>query len=106
MIVTTTQDVEGRVVVKYLGIVSGEAVMGANLVKDLLSGISDIVGGRSATHEKEFRRAKEIALEAMTAEAKALGANAVIGVDLDYGVISGGAIMLMVSANGTAVELT
>ncbi len=106
MILTTTQSIEGQHVVKYLGIVSGEAVMGANLVKDLLAGITDIVGGRSGTYEKEFKKAKDLAMAEMTAEAKALGANAVIGIDLDYEVISGGATMLMVSANGTAVETT
>ena len=105
MILTTTNAVEGRNVARYLGIVSGEAVMGANLVKDILAGITDIVGGRSGAYEKEFRTAKDIAIGDMVAEAKALGANAIIGIDLDYEVVSGSNTMLMVSANGTAVEL-
>ena len=90
---------------KYLGLVSGEAIMGANIFKDLFAGIRDIVGGRSAAYEKELRNAKDIALEEMREEASALGGNAIVGVDLDYETIrvgqSGG--MLMVSTSGTAV---
>jgi len=106
MIVSTTPNLEGKRIVKYLGLVSGEAILGANLFKDLFAGIRDIVGGRSGAYEEELRSAKRIALEEMQEEATALGANAVLGVDLDYetiGIGSGGN-MLMVSASGTAVR--
>ena len=105
MLVLTTPTIEGKKIVKYLGIVSGEAILGANIFKDIFAGIRDIVGGRSAAYEKELRRAKEIALDEMQEEAKALGCNAVIGVDLDYETIGIGQAgrMLMVSASGTAV---
>lgn len=105
MLISTTPYVEGRKVSKYLGIVSGEAILGANLFKDLFAGIRDIVGGRSAAYEEELRRAKAIALEEMEREAERLGANAIIGVDLDYETVGQGGSMLMVSANGTAVRL-
>ncbi len=105
MLILTTPNIEGKKIVKYLGLVSGEAILGANIFKDFFAGIRDIVGGRSAAYEKELRRAKEIAIEEMKEQAKALGGNAIIGVDLDYETIqvgkSGG--MLMVSASGTAV---
>lgn len=105
MIVTTTPQVEGHRVRQYLGIVAGEAIMGANLFKDFFAGIRDIVGGRSRSYEKELSRARAMAIEEMAEEAKAMGANAIVGVDVDYEVInrSGGGGMLMVSANGTAV---
>jgi uncharacterized protein YbjQ (UPF0145 family) len=103
MLVSTTPNLEGKKIVQYLGVVGGEAILGANLFKDLFAGIRDIVGGRSAAYERELRRAKEIALEEMTEEAKALGANAIVGVDLDYETIGQGGSMLMVSASGTAV---
>lgn len=105
MLVLTTPNIEGKKVVKYLGLVSGEAILGANIFKDFLAGIRDIVGGRSAAYEKELRKAKNIALTEMQEEAKALGGNAVIAVDLDYETIglSRGGNMLMVSASGTAV---
>lgn len=105
MIVSTTPNIEGKRVVKYLGLVSGEAILGANIFKDLFAGIRDIVGGRSGAYEEELRTAKHIALEEMEDEARALGANAVLGVDLDYETIgiSSGGNMLMVSASGTAV---
>jgi uncharacterized protein YbjQ (UPF0145 family) len=104
MLVLTTPAIEGKKIVKYLGIVSGEAILGANIFKDIFAGIRDIVGGRSAAYEKELRRAKEIALDEMQEEAKALGCNAVIGVDLDYETIGIGQAgrMLMVSVSGTA----
>ncbi len=106
MIVTTTDSVEGRRIGIYLGIVSGEAVLGTNIFRDFFAGIRDIVGGRSGSYEKELRRAKEVALEAMTEQAKDLGADAVVGVDLDYEHIgTGDRSMLMVTANGTAVKL-
>ncbi len=106
MILTTTSNIEGQHIVKYLGIVSGEAVMGANVVKDILAGITDIVGGRAGTYEQEFRTAKDLAVAEMVEQARLLGANAVVGIDLDYQVIASGKTMLMVSANGTAVETT
>jgi uncharacterized protein YbjQ (UPF0145 family) len=103
MDVTTTPSLEGRKIVRYLGIVAGEAIMGANVFKDLFAGVRDIVGGRSGTYERELQRAREIALEELEARARALGANAVVGVDLDYEVLGQGNSMLMVSASGTAV---
>ena len=105
MLVVTTPNIEGKKIVKYLGIVSGEAIMGANIFRDLFAGIRDIIGGRSASYEKELRNAKNIAIEEMTQQTEALGGNAVISVDLDYESIStgGGGNMLMVSASGTAV---
>lgn len=103
MIVTTTPTVEGRRAIRYLGIVSGEAIMGANIVKDFFANIRDIVGGRSSSYEAELVRAKDIALSEMAEKAKALGANAVVGVDLDYETIGQRGSMLMVSVSGTAV---
>ncbi len=106
MLVTTTNVVEGRKVTQYHGLVSGEAIMGANIFKDIFAGIRDIVGGRSASYEKELRKAKDIALSEMMENARVMGANAVIGVDLDYETIGGGSgNMLMVSASGTAVVI-
>ncbi|MDQ3996852.1 MAG: heavy metal-binding domain-containing protein [Gemmatimonadota bacterium] len=107
MIVVTTPSMEGRRITKYLGLVTGDAILGANIFRDLFAGIRDIVGGRSAAYEKELRSAKRIALVEMMDEATELGANAVVGVDLDYETIemgSGGG-MLMVSATGTAVVI-
>jgi uncharacterized protein YbjQ (UPF0145 family) len=106
MILTTTDSVEGRSVSSYLGIVSGDAVMGTNLFRDLFASIRNIVGGRSQAYEKELRAAKAGALDALAEEAEALGADAVIAIDLDYEAIGGdSSTMLMVSANGTAVRL-
>jgi uncharacterized protein YbjQ (UPF0145 family) len=105
MIVTTTSSVEGHRVSGYCGIVAGEAVLGANLFKDLFAGIRDLVGGRSGTYERELQNARELALEEMQARAEAVGANAVIGVDLDYEVLGQANGMLMVSASGTAVVI-
>jgi uncharacterized protein YbjQ (UPF0145 family) len=104
MIVTTTPQLEGRRVSKYLGLVTGEAILGANVFRDLFAGIRDIVGGRSAAYEKELSRAREIALLEMQERAAALGANAIVGVDLDYETVGQGGSMLMVSASGTAVS--
>ncbi|MBN8510657.1 MAG: heavy metal-binding domain-containing protein [Burkholderiales bacterium] len=104
MIVTTTPGIEGKAISAYLGIVAGEAIMGANVFKDLFAGIRDIVGGRSGTYERELQRAREIALAELAERAQALGANAVVGVDLDYEVLGQGNSMLMVSASGTAVR--
>lgn len=105
MIVTTTDSVESRSISGYLGIVSGEAIIGANIFRDLFAGIRDIVGGRSGSYEKVLRDAKEAALEDMTEQAQALGADAIVAVDLDYEVLGKENGMLMVVANGTAVKL-
>ena len=104
MLITTTPQVEGKRITAYLGLVSGEAIMGADIFKDLFAGIRNIVGGRAAAYEQELRRAKDIALEEMTQNAQSLGANAVVGVDLDYETLGQGGNMLMVSASGTAVK--
>lgn len=106
MLVTTSESLEGKTIANYYGIVCGEAILGANLFKDFFAGIRDIVGGRSGGYEKSLREARETALREMTAAAKALGANAVIAVDLDYEsiAINNGGTMLMVSASGTAVR--
>ena len=103
LILTTTPVIEGRRVSRYLGIVTGEAIMGANIFKDLFASIRDIVGGRSGTYEKELHRARDVALAELEQRAADLGANAVIGVDLDYEVMGRENGMLMVSASGTAV---
>ncbi|UJS24604.1 heavy metal-binding domain-containing protein [Thiothrix winogradskyi] len=107
MIQSTTPTIEGKRITQYLGVVTGEAILGANVFKDFFAGIRDIIGGRSASYEKELRKAREIAFTEMEAQAKSLGANAVVGIDLDYENItmgnSGG--MLMVTVSGTAVNL-
>ena len=105
MLMTTTDSVEGHPIQDYLGIVSGEAIMGANMFKDLFAGIRDIVGGRSGAYEEELRRAKDAAMADMAAQAQRLGADAVVAVDLDYEAVGQNGSMLMVSANGTAVRL-
>ena len=107
MLITTTNTIEGRKVTEYLGMVTGEAILGANIFRDFFAGIRDIVGGRSAAYEEELRKAKQIAINEMVQEATTRGGNAVIGVDLDYENISmgKGGGMLMVSASGTAVIL-
>lgn len=103
MILTTTPSVEGRQIKQYLGIVTGEAILGANIFRDLFAGIRDIVGGRSAAYEGELRKARETALREVEEAAQRLGANAVVGIDLDYEVLGQTNGMLMVSASGTAV---
>lgn len=105
MLVTTTHNIEGRRITKYCGVVSGEAILGANIFRDFLAGVRDIVGGRSASYEKELHQAREIAMREIEEEAAKLGADAVVGVDLDYEVVGQGASMLMVSVSGTAVTL-
>jgi uncharacterized protein YbjQ (UPF0145 family) len=105
MIVTTTPSVEGRRIKQYLGVVTGEAILGANVFKDIFAGIRDIIGGRSASYERELRKARDIALAEIEQAAADLGANALIGVDLDYETVGGQGSMLMVSASGTAVVL-
>lgn len=102
MIVTTTPSVEGRSITNYHGIVVGEAILGANVIRDMFAGITDILGGRSGAYEQELAKARVTALDEMEERARALGATAVVGVDLDYEVINN---MLMVSASGTAVTL-
>jgi uncharacterized protein YbjQ (UPF0145 family) len=102
MIVTTTPSIDGKSITAYLGIVTGEAILGANIFRDLFAGIRDIVGGRSAAYEQEMGKARETALREMQEKASILGATAIVGVDLDYEVINN---MLMVSASGTAVKL-
>ncbi|HET9416362.1 MAG TPA: heavy metal-binding domain-containing protein [Candidatus Limnocylindria bacterium] len=104
MIQTTTPSVEGRTITEYLGVVTGEAILGANIVRDLFAGVRDIVGGRSGAYEEELRKAREIALQEMEAEAAARGADAIVGIDLDYETVGQGS-MLMVTASGTAVNL-
>jgi uncharacterized protein YbjQ (UPF0145 family) len=106
VITTTTDGVDGRTIQSYLGIVAGEAVMGTNIFRDLFAGIRDIVGGRAGSYEKELRKAKATAIEEMVEQAEKLGADAVVGVDLDYEHLgTGDRSMLMVCANGTAVRL-
>ncbi len=105
MIMTTTDGVEGRRIAEYRGLVSGQAILGANFIKDFFAGIRDVVGGRSGSYEKVLRDAREAALEDMAEEAKKLGADAIVGIDLDYETIGDKGSMLMVSANGTAVKL-
>ena len=104
MLITTTPSLEGKMITAYLGVVTGEAIVGANLFRDLFASITDIVGGRSGSYEKELRRAREIAFEELTAAAGELGANAVVGVDIDYEVLGERNGMLMVSVSGTAVK--
>ena len=105
MIITTTPIIEGKRIKKYLGVVTGEAIMGANLFRDLFASIRDIVGGRSAAYEKELKQAREIALEEIKEAALNLGANAVVAVDIDYEVLGAKSGMLMVSVSGTAVTV-
>ncbi len=106
MLVTTTHNIEGKQIKKYIGLVNGEAIIGANFVKDIFAGIRDVVGGRSAAYEQSLREAKSIAIKEMMDQATRLGANAIVGVDLDFQTIGSNGSMLMVSANGTAVEIT
>jgi uncharacterized protein YbjQ (UPF0145 family) len=105
VLVTTTPNVEGKKITSYRGVVTGEAIMGANIFKDVFAGIRDIVGGRSATYERELKRARDIAMEELKASAAEIGANAVVSVDLDYETVGGNASMLMVTVSGTAVVL-
>lgn len=105
MLVTTTPTVEGRRIVAYHGLVSGEAILGANIFRDMFAAVRDIVGGRAGAYEKELKKARDIAIEEMVSEATAHGANAVIGVDLDYETVGKEGAMLMVTASGTAVTL-
>lgn len=105
MIFTTTTAVEGKQILSYHGIVAGEVILGANVFKDVFAGIRDFVGGRSGSYEKSLKKARAIAFEEIEAEALEKGANAVIGIDIDYEVIGEQGSMLMVSVSGTAVRL-
>lgn len=105
MLMTTTATIEGRPVAHYLGVVTGEVIVGANIFKDLFASVRDIVGGRSGAYESSLRDARATALNELADEARALGADAVIGIDLDYEVLGSQGSMLMVSASGTAVQL-
>ncbi len=104
MLLTTTPHIDGKTIRQYHGIVTGEAILGANIFRDLFAGIRDIVGGRSAGYEKALAEARENALDEMADDARRLGGNAVVGIDLDYEVVGSGR-MLMVSATGTAVTV-
>ena len=103
MLTTTTPNIEGHRIVKYYGIVSGETIIGANFLRDIFASVRDFVGGRSSSYEEVLREAKSTALRVMEEEARRMGANAVIGVDLDYETVGGNSSMLMVTASGTAV---
>jgi len=103
MIMTTTPLIEGKPVKEYLGIVTGEAIMGANIVRDFFATVTDIVGGRSGAYETKLNQARKVALQEMAEDARKLGANAVIGIDIDYEVVRDG--MMMVTASGTAVRI-
>lgn len=103
MLVTTTNTIEGKKIVRYIGLVTGETIIGANIFKDIFAGIRDIVGGRASSYESVLREGKDTAIAEMQQYAAALGANAIIGVDLDYETIGNGGSMLMVAASGTAV---
>jgi len=103
MIITTTPNIEGQQIQEYLGLVTGEAILGAHIGRDILASITDIVGGRSSEYEEEVRKARVIAVDEMTSEAKEKGGNAIVGVDLDYEVIRQG--MLMVAVSGTVVKI-
>jgi len=105
MILSTTPAIEGKSIRAYHGVVTGEAILGANIFRDFFAGIRDIVGGRSAAYEKELAKAREIAFEEMGEKARALGANAVVGIDIDYETVGAGGSMLMVAVSGTAVTL-
>ena len=104
MIFTTTPSVEGKAITTYHGVVAGEAILGVNIFKDLFAGIRDIVGGRSAAYEQELERARAAAFDDLGAKAREFGADAVVGIDIDYEVVGSGGGMLMVSVSGTAVS--
>lgn len=105
MLLTTTQSIEGRPIHKYLGIVTAESIIGANLIKDIFAGIRDIVGGRSGTYERVIEEARRNALQDLEAKATELGANAVVAIDLDFETVGSKGSMLMVVATGTAVTI-
>lgn len=106
MIQSTTPTIEGRKIDRYHGVVTGEAILGANIFKDLFASVRDIVGGRSAAYEKELQRAREIAFEELSQQATERGANAVVGIDIDYETVGANGGMMMVTVSGTAVSLS
>lgn len=106
MMHTTTSTIEGRTISRYHGIVTGEAILGANIFRDIFASIRDVVGGRSAAYEKELAKAREIAMEEMTRQATSMGANGIIGIDIDYETVGNGGSMMMVSISGTAVSVS
>jgi len=103
MIISTTPTIEGRPIQDYIGIVNGEAIMGANIVRDFFASITDVVGGRSGSYESKLKEARDIAIGEMIEQGRRMGANAVVGIDIDYEVVRDG--MLMVTVSGTAVRL-
>lgn len=105
MILTTTSQIDGHRIKEYLGVVAGEAILGTNFFRDFFANIRDIVGGRSGAYEKELQRAREIAFEEIQEEASQIGANAIVGIDLDYEVLGETGSMLMVTVSGTAVQI-
>ncbi len=105
MLHSTTPEIQGKPIVRYHGVVTGEAILGANIFKDFFAGIRDIVGGRSAAYEQELQKARRIAFEEMSDQARELGANAIVGIDIDYETVGSQGGMLMVSVSGTAVTL-
>lgn len=105
MLHSTTPEIQGKSITRYYGVVTGEAILGANIFKDFFAGIRDIVGGRSAAYEQELQKAREIAFEEMSEQAQELGANAIVGIDIDYETVGSQGGMLMVSVSGTAVTL-
>jgi uncharacterized protein YbjQ (UPF0145 family) len=105
MILTTTPNIEGKRITQYLGVVTGETIVGANIFRDIMAGIRDIVGGRSGAYENAFRQARQIAFEEMSQEAAEMGANAVVGIDIDIETVGAQGGMLMVSISGTAVTI-
>lgn len=105
MILTTTPDIEGYKILEYKGLVTGETIIGANFIKDFLAGIRDIVGGRSKSYEKVLQEGKETSVREMMQRAQELGANAIVGIDIDYETVGQGGSMLMVACSGTAVRI-
>ena len=105
MILSTTPQIEGHTIREYKGVVTGETIIGANFVKDFFAGIRDVIGGRSGSYEKVLREAKDTSMEEMMERAQELGANAIVGIDIDYETIGKGNSMLMVATNGTAVVI-
>lgn len=105
MIITTTPSIEGRTILEYKGVVTGETIIGANFFKDFMAGIRDFIGGRSGSYEKVLREAKDTSIAEMMQNAEALGANAIVGIDIDYETIGQGNSMLMVACSGTAVRI-
>jgi len=105
MIHSTTPSIQGKDIINYYGVVTGEAILGANIFKDFFAGIRDIVGGRSAAYESELKKARIIAFKEMSQQAKDFGANAIVGIDIDYETVGAKGGMLMVSVSGTAVSL-